>query len=190
MLETRKPPVSTRTRRLEAKPRPAAPRVSSAASTVRPQSLGNVALGEAQVAPSPAGRPASLPRQSRLGRSEMRLMGIATTCTAVVCGLLLLYLAAYAHVTQLGIDQAQARAQLRDNRLKNMMLRAECDGLESPGHVIAAATRLGMTPRGSTRIEYISLPKKGSHEASGSRGEQETNGGTTADSSAAASFNH
>jgi len=196
MLETRRPPNSTRTRRMTATPGPTAPRASSAASVTRPRFVGNTALGEAQTAPKSAphtaSRPVSKPRPSRLGRSEMRLMGVATVCTAVVCGLLLLYLAAYAQVTRLGIAQAQARADLRDNRLKNMMLRAECDGLESPQHVIKAATLLGMTPRGSIPIRYIAAPGVSNHGANSdwNGGERGTNGGTTADSSAATSFNH
>ena len=127
----------------------------------------------------------------------MRLMGLATVCTAVVCGLLLLYLAAYAHVTRLGIDQANARGQLRRNQLQNEMLQAERDRLQSPHRVIAAATALGMTERGSTPVEYIStafLPaKNGGADRIASVGEgadQGTNGGTTADSSTAASFDH
>jgi hypothetical protein len=97
MLETRMPSVSTRTRRLDAPLRPVA-RPSSAATSAlrgraasRPVFEGNAAL---ETAPERSEtRPSPLPRQSRLGRSEMRLMGLATTCTAIVCGLLLLYLA-------------------------------------------------------------------------------------------------
>ena len=55
----------------------------------------------------------------------MRLMGLATVCTAVVCALLLVYLAAYARVTQLGIAQAAARTQLRQNQIRNELLQAE-----------------------------------------------------------------
>ena len=73
----------------------------------------------------------------------MRLMGAATTCTAVVCGLLLLYLAAYAHVTQLGIEQSRALAQLRDNRVRNEMLRAKCDQLQSPQYIIPCRIAAG-----------------------------------------------
>ncbi len=200
MLETRNLPISPRTRRLDAPPRAASPRVSSSAAKSRSQVNGNAALERALPAPRPVVRPPAPARQSRLGRSEMRLMGAATTCTAVVCGLLLLYLAAYAHVTQLGIDQSQARAQLRDNRLQNEMLRAERDRLQSPQRVIAAAVALGMTPREGTPIAYVAPPPRaepnraagqdGSREASGTRGrEQGTNGGTTADS-ASTSFHY
>lgn len=209
MLETRMPSVSTRTRRLDAPPRPAA-RASSAARlaarealTARSRSMtGNTAL---ETAPThlPV-RPAAITRQSRLGRSEMRLMGLATTCTAIVCGLLLLYLAAYAHVSQLGYDQAQARTQLRQNLLENENLRAERDRLQSRHLVIQEAVALGMTPRGSTPIRYLTA--RASHDGQEARektqtsrtedakmasvGEQEINGGTTADSYQQPSFDH
>jgi len=148
MLETRTQPTSHRTRRLDASPRPVA-RPASAARSV----LGNTALEAVPARPLPRRAPA--PRPSRLGRSEMRLMGLATTCTAIVCGLLVLYLAAYAHVSQLGYDQAQARTQLRQNQLQNESLRAERDRLQSRHHVIQEALVLGMTPRGETPVTYI-----------------------------------
>ncbi len=134
-------------------------------------------------------------------------MGLATTCTAVVCGLLLLYLAAYAHVSRLGYDQAQARTQLRQNQLENESLRAERDRLQSRHYVIQEAAALGMMPRGSTPVSYITarasregqngqeagLPTQTSRtddEKMAAVGEQETNGVTTADSSEQPSFNH
>lgn len=208
MLETRMPPVSTRTRRLDAPPRPAA-RASSAAREAPPargRSIsGNTAL---ETAPAPpVSRPSTATRQSRLGRSEMRLMGLATTCTAIVCGLLLLYLAAYAHVSRLGYDQAQARTQLRRNQLENESLRAQRDRLQSRRFVIQEATALGMTPRGSTPVSYITArasrtrpeeqdarlqtqTNRTDNAKMAAVGEQETNGVTTADSSEQPSFNH
>lgn len=81
-------------------------------------------------------------------------MAIAVVCTAVLCGLLVLYLAAYARVTLLGIDQSQARTLLRQKRLENQTLRAERDRLESPNHVLAAAAAQGMT-RTKTPVIYI-----------------------------------
>ncbi len=155
MLETRTPPNPNRTRRLDALPHHGA---RPARSTARPAVIGNTAL-EAVPDP-PRTRAASQPRMSRLGRSEMRLMGLATTCTAVVCGLLLLYLAAYANVSRLGYDQAEARVQLRHYQLQNESLRAKRDFLQSRSHVIHEALALGMTPRGSTPISYIAAPRK------------------------------
>jgi len=125
-------------------------------------------------------------------------MGLATVCTIVVCGLLLVYLAAYAHVTRLGIDQAGARGQLRRNRLQNEMLQAERDRLQSPSRIIGAATALGMTERGSIKVEYVpqanSLPANfspaNSLPVNALPARQEYYGGTTADSRTAASLDH
>ena len=183
MLETRTPSNSNRTRRLDALPRPNARAARSA--------IGNTALETVSASPLPR-RASATPRISRLGRSEMRLMGLATTCTAIVCGLLLLYLAAYAHVSQLGYNQAEARTQLRQNQLQNESLRAERDRLQSRRHVIQAALAMGMTPRGATPISYISAPRSAPRRASGGLkaaagnvgtapdGEQATNGDTAA----------
>ena len=199
MLDTRTQPTSHRTRRLDAPPRPVA-RPASAAH-------GNTALET--VPARPQSRPAPAPRPARLGRSEMRLMGLATTCTAIVCGLLLLYLAAYARVSQLGYDQAEARVQLRQNQLQNESLRAERDRLQSRRHVIQEALALGMTPRGETPISYITA--RAPRRAQGGRdtrlrddlvtqtrgaeevetgGEQGINGDTTAGGDKQPSFGH
>lgn len=124
----------------------------------------------------------------------MRLMGLATTCTAIVCGLLLLYLAAYAHVSQLGYDQAEARTQLRQNQLRNESLRAERDRLQSRHYVIGKAIALGMTPYGATPIRYITARPghlgRTEDAAKTADGEQGIHGGTTADSSKQPSFDH
>ena len=161
MLETRLPPSSSpRTRRPDDVPRPVT------RTTRTPRTYGNAALAPERVppaaAPETSRRTPRLDRlaRTRLARSEMRLMGLATVCTAVVCGLLLLYLAAYAQVTRLGIAQAEARVSLRQNRLQNEMLRAERDRLQSPASVIARATALGMTPRGASRVDYLPMASK------------------------------
>ena len=188
MLETRLPLNSSRTRRADLP----AHRVGAS----RPASRGNTALDPALAAPARQHvRPSAARPQSRLARSEMRLMGVATTSTAIVCALLLLYLAAYAHVTQLGIEQAQARVQLRRNQVQNEMLQSERDRLESPQRVIAAATAGGMTPRGAAPVNYIpacaAQPKQAQEGTKiAADWEQDTNGGTTADNNAAASFGH
>jgi len=178
MLETRTPQDSNRTRRLDALPRSA----SRAPADRRPLASGNAALRPAPLDERPAPRPAASPRARRMGRAEMRLMGMATTCTAVVCGLLLVYLAAYARVTRLGIDQAEAHTLLVRRQLQNEMLRAERDRLQSPQRVVAAATALGMTPRGATRVNYISV-----HKTVAGQG---MNGGTNPDGFTAASLGH
>ena len=104
-------------------------------------------------------------------------MGIATACTAVACALLLLYLAAYAQVTQLGIAQAAARTELHRNQMRRQLLEAERDSLESPQRIEAAAAAEGMVPRGRTPINYIAA-------------QGNSTGGTTEDSRTAASFGH
>jgi len=181
MLETRTPQNSDRTRRMDALPRKTADR--------RPVTSGNVVLRPAPLDERPVARPAASPRARRMGRAEMRLMGMATTCTAVVCGLLLVYLAAYARVTRLGIDQAEARTLLVRRQLQNEMLRAERDRLQSPQRVIAAATALGMTSRGATRVNYIPAhPNDISvHKTVAGQG---INGGTNPDGFTTASFGH
>ncbi len=157
MLETRLPPPSApRTRRPDAAPR-SAPRT--------PRTQGSAVLAPERISETAPETGRRTPRtdraaHARLARSEMRLMGLATTCTAVVCGLLLLYLAAYAQVTRLGIAQADARVSLRQNRLQNEMLRAERDRLQSPATVIARATALGMAPRAGGRVDYLPAPAK------------------------------
>lgn len=201
MLETRTQPTSHRTRRLDAPPRPAARPAGAARSAI-----GNTALETVPARPQP--RPAPTPRTTRLGRSEMRLMGLATTCTAIVCGLLLLYLAAYAHVSQLGYDQAEARTRLRQYQLQNESLRAERDRLQSRRHVIQEALALGMTPRGATPISYITarpsrrgpggrgargddgLRTAAGDPGTGGDGERGINGDTTAGSGKQPSFGH
>lgn len=187
MLETLKLPASSRFRSIEAT------RINSANRLVNHSALSAAPRREALVIP----RPKSVAHPNRLGRSEMRLMGLATACTVGVCGILLLYLAAYAQVTRLGIAQADARAQLRRNLLQNEMLRAERDRLQSPQYVILKAESLGMSSRGSTPVEYLSSAtmsaKNGSivPGASPSDGaDQVITGGTTADNSSAASLDH
>lgn len=204
MLDTRTPLNPNRTRRMEALPRgprPAEARTARPAARppARPVSVGNTALESAPERPQP--RAASKPRMSRLGRSEMRLMGLATTCTAIVCGLLLLYLAAYAHVSQLGYDQAEARTLLRRNQLQNESLRAERDRLQSRRRVLQAALALGMTPRGATPISYVTAPRRvaAAERAAGDGrvaagtvwdGGQGQNGDTTAGGDKQPSFGH
>ncbi len=184
MLDTRMPPISPRPRR--------------SSSSARPERLPargrSSSRAQAYTAPVPAanagaGRRA-LPsaRSNRLSRSEMRLMGIATICTAVVCALLLLYLAAYAEVTQLGIAQAAARTELHRNQMRRQLLEAERNALESPQRITAAAIVQGMTPRGRTPVDYVAAqPAVNAHE---SDLQGNSAGGTTQDSRTAAPFGH
>jgi len=147
MLETRQP-TREETARTSARPLPA--------SSPRPQPRGPAAR------PASAPAPARAPRRAarvpdRMARSEARLLTMAVTCTAVVCALLVLYLAAYAHITQLGINQAQMRTALRQKRLENETLKATLAGLQNPDHVAAFALARGMT-RDPRRVDYIAPP--------------------------------
>ncbi len=188
MLDTRMTPISTRPRRPQRGAAQAEARF--AAAPHREQTARKQALRETPAA-EPNRRALPSARSSRLSRSEMRLMGIATTCTAVVCTLLLLYLAAYARVTQLGIAQASARGHLHQAQLRNELLSAERNSLESPQRIVAAATAEGMTPRGATPVNYISAQKQYDGGKTASDWDQgNSSGGTTENSGAAASWGH
>ncbi len=188
MLDTRMPPISTR-------PRRSYPSAQPGASPRPARSPAQAAPVREQIAPDgPVRRALPSARSSRLSRSEMRLMGLATTCTAVVCALLLLYLAAYAQVTQLGIAQASARTELRRSQLRSQLLQAECNTLESPQRITAAAAAEGMVPRGRTPVNYVAAPPL-TKDIAQNTSTQEANsqgnhGGTTEDSRAAAPFGH
>ena len=195
MLDTRMTPISTRPRR-----------PSSARPELRPEASPRVRPYAQSALRQPAAEPTrrALPsaRTSRLARSEMRLMGLATICTAVACALLLVYLAAYAHVTQLGIAQAAARTQLHQNQIRNELLQAERNSLECPQRIEAAATAQGMTPHGATPVNYVAAQKyaaaqtetksdmTGQPGATAPGWDQRSSGGTTEDSGAAASGDH
>ena len=93
-------------------------------------------------------------RTGRIPRSEARLLTWAVTSAVVVCGLLVLYLAAYAHLTMLGIAQSKAKHDLREKWQLNQVLRAQEATLRSPDHIAARAVRLGLT-KNSVRVDYI-----------------------------------
>lgn len=139
MLETSQPSREGTTR-TAARPLPA----STPRPALRPAST--------PLLPARRGRPARTP--DRLARSEARLLTMAISCTAVVCALLVMYLAAYAHISLLGDEQAQMRTTLRQKRLENEQLRDTLALLQSPDHVSAAAVTLGMT-RDPSRVDYI-----------------------------------
>ena len=94
------------------------------------------------------------PRGSRVSRSEARLLTWTVTSAIVVCGLLVLYLAAYAHLTMLGIEQSKAQHALREKWQQNQMLRAQEAALKNPDRIAARAVRLGLT-KDSSRVDYI-----------------------------------
>lgn len=149
MLETKPQPVD-RTVRMAARPASRASLTADSPPTARPSQR---ASSDTSVRPDRAAKAAG----NRLSRSEARLLTMAISCTVVVCTLLVLYLAAYAHVALLGIDQAKMRTQLREKRLQNEMYRAQVADLQNPDRVAAAATALGLT-REHKRVDYIAPP--------------------------------
>ncbi len=193
MLDTRMSPISTRPRRSSSARPELRPELRP---RIRPDARAGSALR--QPVEEPARRALPSAQTSRLARSEMRLMGLATACTAVACALLLVYLAAYAHVTQLGIAQASARTLLHQNQVRNELLQAERNALECPQRIEAAAAAQGMTPRGATPVNYVTAQKEyvtaqketqlGAESAAG--WEQGSGSGTTENSGAAASGSH
>lgn len=104
-----------------------------------------------------AERTAERIRNRRMSRSETRLLTTTVCCALAICGLLVVYLAAYARVTLLGIDQAQMRSVLRQKRLDNETLKAQLADLQSPDRIAAGAARIGLT-RDAKRIDYIKPP--------------------------------
>ncbi len=170
MLDTRMPPISPRTRRFET----ARPGTSARPARKTPPAQSHAPAREharEQTRPPSDGatlrRALPSARSSRLSRAEMRLMGLATVCLGVVCALFLLYLAAYAQVTQLGIAQASARAELRRSQLRFQLLEAERNSLQSPQRILAAAAAQGMMPRGRTPVSYIKNTPGGERGGSG-----------------------
>jgi hydrogenase maturation factor HypE len=81
-------------------------------------------------------------------------------CTATVCCLLLIYLAAYAQVTKLGIAQANMRLALRQERIENAILGAQYDWLRSPRRISDAAANFKMA-RDAERTVYITGAQPG-----------------------------
>ena len=168
MLETRTPSVSPAKLGARPLPRPAAAR------------------------PLPAARPAPA-RSGRMARSESRLLTFAVAGTALMCAVLLVYLAAYAHISQLGLEQSRARAQLRMARQENDVLQAQLAGLQNPAHIVASALKMGMTA-GTGHATYLFVRGAAARTADGGNGDgqgfQGTNGGTSADGNTAATLDH
>ena len=189
MLETRSPSVSTPPRPMA---RPAA-RPAHASWTPSVYTRDSTAR-EAAPRPVPSARSAARRAgRSRMARSEARLLTVAVVGTALMCAVLVIYLAAYAHVSQLGLEQARARAQLRQARLLNDQLEAQVARLQSPTRVAAAAQAMGMAPA-STPVTYIFGSDTAARTAdSGSRDGRNTqvaNSGTSADGDTAAALDH
>ena len=71
------------------------------------------------------------------------------------CGALVLYLCSYAHISSLGMREAQARVQLRQMQADNQTLLAEYATLRSPARISAAAVAMNMqnNPQSITYID-------------------------------------
>ena len=94
----------------------------------------------------------------RLEKSERRLMSFAIGITGLICVLLVAYLAVYANLTRLGIEDSQARMLERSLQVDNDRLRLEYAELRSPERVSAAAVAQKMSTSG-TVVDYIN-PKQ------------------------------
>ena len=95
-----------------------------------------------------------------------------------MCAVLVIYLAAYAHVCQLGLEQSRARTQLRLARQQNDVLQAELARLQCPARVAARAEKMGMTV-GTRHATYLSAAGHGGADG-GRRNGQGTRGRTVA----------
>ena len=106
----------------------------------------------------PAAARAARPRRtgrSRMARSEARLLAFAVAGTALMCAVLVIYLAAYAHVSQLGLEQARARRSCARPACRMTSFRRSWRGLQSPARVIAAAPGAGHGACGTRPATYI-----------------------------------
>ena len=189
MLETRMPSVSPL-------PRPAV-RVnerSSRAAWTAPAAHTRESTARAAAHALPSERQGvRRAARSRMARSEARLLTFAVAGTALMCAVLVIYLAAYAHVSQLGLEQSRSNAQLRQARLLNDELEADLTRLQSPARIAAAAQAMGMTA-GAKHVTYLSAQDTAAWTADGGSADgqntQVANSGTATDGSAAAAFDH
>lgn len=157
MIETKPQPME-RTLRMAARPatRPSTERAASALPRTKTQPEPEAAPSSAKSERTARARRVST-ADARLSRSEARLLTMAISCTVIVCALLVVYLAAYAHVTMLGMGQAKLRTELRQKRLENEKLKAALAVSLNPDLVAKNAAELGMT-RDHRRVDYIAAP--------------------------------
>jgi cell division protein FtsL len=92
--------------------------------------------------------------RSRLARSEARLLALTVTVTSLMCAVLVIYLAAYAHVTQLGLEKDMAKRQLSQMTRQNQQLQVTLTKLQDRSRITAAARALHMVPYTSSPV-YI-----------------------------------
>ena len=138
-------------------------------------------------APAPAVK-RGLKQVDRLVRQEARLVAAAVICTTVVCTLLVVYLAAYAQVSSLGIQMSKARVELRRQHLLGETLRAQVARAASPDRIAAAAVKNGMVLEHTQQICYVNptgdvpatFPAGNVAEMPGSGAQQNATGGHAA----------
>lgn len=93
--------------------------------------------------------------KDRLAQQEAKLLAGLVACTSIVCGLLVIYLAAYARVASLGLQMSQARVELRSQRLLGESLRAQVAWASSPARISKAAENNHMVLQHTVRICYV-----------------------------------
>ena len=91
----------------------------------------------------------------RLLQSEARLLMVAGAGATIFCAILVIYLAAYARVTNLGLAQSHARVHLSQLKQENETLRAQLAAAQNPARIVTQASALGMTS-GAGQVCYIS----------------------------------
>ena len=94
-------------------------------------------------------------QMDRLVQKEAKLVAAAVICTSIVCTLLVIYLAAYAQVSSLGIQMSKARVELHKQRLLGETLRAQVARAASPDRIAAAAIKNGMVLEHTQQICYV-----------------------------------
>ena len=73
------------------------------------------------------------------------MLTLAVGVTALMCAVLVIYLAAYAHVTQLGLEQDDAHQQWIQAERENHLLQVQQAELQNPASIATRAAHLGMT---------------------------------------------
>jgi hypothetical protein len=112
---------------------------------------------------------------SRLARSEARMLTVAVAVATLMCVTLVIYLAAYAHVTWLGLEQSAAHRQLSREISINHRLQVEQANLQDRGRIVTEALKMHMALyTGPTT--YVTAPSADAQANAGG-----VNGGTTTD---------
>ncbi|MCW3062245.1 MAG: hypothetical protein JWQ02_4066 [Capsulimonas sp.] len=146
----------------------------------------------AEPAPTISTRP-SRKRNStdRLLRSEARLLMVAGAGATIFCAILVIYLAAYARVTNLGLAQSSARVHLHQLKQENETLRAQLAQVQNPDRIVAHATTLGMMTS-ANQVCYITRDGQAvpANTNMGERLPGVTSSGANSVNIASASFGH